>query len=61
MAKAKVTLNKDEGIDSLLRRFKKAVEREDVMQEARKRQFFLKKALRRKQKARYARIKARRG
>ena len=45
-----------ESIDSLLRRFKRQVKKEGILQECRKREFFLKKSLARKEKSKRARI-----
>jgi small subunit ribosomal protein S21 len=40
-----------ESAESLLRRFKKAVQKADIMKEVRKREFFIKKPLKRKLKS----------
>ena len=45
-----------ESIDSMLRRFKKQVKKEGILQECRNREFFLKKSLARKEKSKRARI-----
>ena len=45
-----------ESIDSMLRRFKRQVKKEGILQECRKREFFLKKSLARKEKSKRARI-----
>ena len=44
-------------LDSMLRRFKKQVENEDILYECKKREFFLKKSLRRKEKSKRAKIR----
>ena len=60
MAKVKMIVyqntDEKESIDSLLRRFKKQVKEEGILQECRKREFFLKKSLARKEKSKRARI-----
>lgn len=43
-------------LDSLLRRFKKACSDSKVIEECRKREYFLKKSLKRKEKSKRARI-----
>ena len=48
----------DESIDSMLRRFKKKVINEGILDEARRRQFFMKKAIKRKERSKRARIRA---
>ena len=60
MAKVKMIVyqntDEKESIDSLLRRFKRQVKKEGILQECRKREFFLKKSLARKEKSKRARI-----
>lgn len=48
---AKVVLRENETVDELLRRFKKQVLRDDTMYECKRREFFLKKGLKRKAKS----------
>lgn len=55
----KVTLREGETFDGLLKRFKTATKKADILIEVRKREFFLKKSLKRKQKAKFAKIKER--
>lgn len=52
----KETGNVNAGLDSMLRRFKKQVLQELVLEECKKREFFLKKSLKRKEKSRRAKI-----
>lgn len=65
---AKVVMNKyesdfinagkaDESIDSMLRRFKKRVVDDGILDEVRKRQFFMSKSLKRAEKSKRARIR----
>ena len=60
MAKVKMIVyqntDEKESIDSMLRRFKRQVKQEGILQECRKREFFLKKSLARKEKSKRARI-----
>ena len=60
MAKVKMivypNIDEKESIDSMLRRFKRQVKQEGILQECRKREFFLKKSLARKEKSKRARI-----
>lgn len=44
-------------LDQLLRRFKKQVENEDIINECRRREFFLKKSIKRKEKSKRAKIR----
>jgi len=44
-------------LDSMLRRFKKQVENEGILEECRRREFFLKKSLKRKEKSKRAKIR----
>lgn len=44
-------------LDSMIRRFKKQVESEDILYECKKREFFLKKSLKRKEKSKRAKIR----
>ncbi len=53
----KVTLREDESLDEGLRRFKKLVNKASIVQECRKREFYLKKNLKRKLKSENARKK----
>lgn len=53
----KVILREGENIDALLRRFKKRYIESGIQEECRKRESFLKKSLRRKEKSKKARIK----
>ena len=65
---AKVTLRPDElelckemnnvnaGLDSMLRRFKKQVQAEGILEECKIREYFLKKSLARKEKSKRAKI-----
>lgn len=54
MAKVVMYTSKDTGekesVDSLLRRFKKAVTKEDILYECKKREYFMSKSLKRKMK-----------
>jgi len=47
----------DETIDSMLRRFKKRVIDDGILDEVRKRQFFMSKSLKRAEKSKRARIR----
>ncbi len=53
----KVVIRQDEGVEEGIRRFKRAVNKSGVVMEMRKREFYLKTALRRKQKSEMARRK----
>ena len=55
---AKEQNNPNVAIDSLLRRFKKQVKRDEIIEDVKKHEFFLKKSLRRREKAKRNRIKA---
>lgn len=55
----KTTVHKDETLDDALRRFKRQVNKAGIIQECRKRQFYLKKSLKRKIKSENARRKNR--
>ena len=57
---AKVVLKKNEMLDDALRRFKRQVSRNGTLQEARKREYYVKPGVRRKLKKEAAR-KARKG
>lgn len=48
----------DEAIDSMLRRFKKKVLDDGILEEVRRRQFFLNKATKRAEKSKRAKIRA---
>lgn len=50
---------KDNDLETALRKFKKQVIKEELIYECRRREFFLKKSLKRKEKSKHARIKAR--
>lgn len=56
---AKVKMRDNEDLESLIRRFRKQVMKEETIYECRKHDFFLKKALKRKEKSKHARIKSR--
>ena len=53
----KVTIREDETLDEALRRFKKLVNKASIVQECRRREFYLKKNLKRKLKSEAARKK----
>ena len=57
MKQCRVELKPNEEFDSLLKRFKKRVEKAEVMLDARKHDFFQPKAIRRKEKSKRARIR----
>ena len=44
-------------LDTMLRRFKKQVEAEGILEECRRREFFLKKSIKRKEKSKRAKIR----
>ncbi len=52
---AKVVARENESVDDLLRRFKKQVNNENIIEDCRKHDFFLKKAVKRKEKSKRAR------
>lgn len=54
---AKVIVKENETLDEALRRFKKLVTKSYVLQEAKRREFYLKKGLKRKVKSENARKK----
>ena len=56
---AKVIARENESVEDLIRRFKRQVNNEGVIEECRKREFFLKKALKRKEKSKRARNRKR--
>ena len=56
---AEIRVKENETLDSALRRFKRQVNKAGTIQEARKREFFLKKSLKRKVKSENARRKNR--
>lgn len=56
----KVKLRADETLDSLMARFKSNVKKANILHDAKKHDFFLKKSLRRKKKSEEARKLARR-
>lgn len=47
---AKVTARRDESLDSLIRRFKKKVEKEAIMDDMRKKQFYKASSLKKREK-----------
>lgn len=47
---AKVTARRDESLDSLIRRFKKKVEKEAIMDDMRKKQFYKAPSLKKREK-----------
>ena len=54
---AQTKADRDAIIDAGIRKFKKLVQREGILDEVRKREFFVKKPLKRKLKAEAARLK----
>ncbi len=54
----KIVVRENEQLDEALRRFKRQVNKSGVLLEARKREFYLKKGLKRKQKSEMARRKS---
>jgi small subunit ribosomal protein S21 len=52
---AKVIARENESTDDLIRRFKRQVNNDGTLEECKKREFFLKKSLRRKEKSKRAR------
>lgn len=54
----KTVVRPDESLDEALRRFKRQVNKSGVLQEARKREFYLKPGLKRKLKSEMARRKS---
>lgn len=54
----KTVVRENETLDEALRRFKRSVNKSGVLLEARKREFYLKKGLKRKMKSEMARRKA---
>jgi small subunit ribosomal protein S21 len=57
---AEILLNKGESLEQALRRFKRQVLREGILQEAKRRTHFLKPSEAKKLKSKMARIRARR-
>lgn len=55
---AEVTVGKNETIDNALRRFKKLVEREGILSEIKKRNYYEKPSERKKKRARAAKIRS---
>lgn len=55
---AEVIIGKNESIDNALRRFKKMVEREGILSEIKKRNYYEKPSERKKKRARAARIRS---
>ena len=55
----KVILQKDEQLDSLIKRFKSQVKKSGKLDDLKRHEFFLKKSIRRKEKSKLARIKNR--
>ena len=54
----KTVVRENETLDDALRRFKRQVNKAGILTEARKREFYLKPGLRRKEKSKMARKKA---
>lgn len=54
----KIVVRENEQLDEALRRFKRQVNKSGVLLEARKREFYLKKGLKRKHKSEMARRKS---
>ncbi|MDD7316627.1 MAG: 30S ribosomal protein S21 [Bacillales bacterium] len=54
----KTVVRENETLDEALRRFKRQVNKAGILQESRKREFYLKKGLRRKLKSEMARRKS---
>ncbi len=54
----KTVVRENESLDEALRRFKRSVNKSGVLQEARKREFYLKPGLKRKLKSEMARRKS---
>ena len=54
----KIVVRENEQLDEALRRFKRQVNKSGVLLEARKREFYLKKSLKRKMKSEMARRKS---
>jgi small subunit ribosomal protein S21 len=54
----KIVVRENEQLDEALRRFKRQVNKSGVLLEARKREFYLKKGLKRKMKSEMARRKS---
>ena len=52
---AKVVARENESVDDLLRRFKRQVNNENIIEEYKKHDYFLKKSLKRKEKSKRAR------
>ena len=52
---AKVVARENESVDDLLKRFKRQVNNENIIEEYKKHDFFLKKSLKRKEKSKRAR------
>jgi len=52
----KTSNNVNAALDSMLRRFKKQVQQEQILEECKRREFFLKKALKRREKSKRAKI-----
>lgn len=50
------TENPNAYLDSMLRRFKKQVQAEGILEECKRREFFLKKSIKRKEKSKRAKI-----
>ena len=53
-----IKVGENESLDNALRRFKRQVNKAGILAEARKREFYLKPGLRRKEKSKLARKKA---
>ena len=52
---ARVVARENESVDDLLKRFKRQVNNENIIEEYKKHDFFLKKSLKRKEKSKRAR------
>ena len=52
----KDTNNVNAGLDSMLKRFKKQVQSDGILEECKRREYFLKKSLKRKEKSKRAKI-----
>ena len=56
---AKVTIRKDEDVESLIRRFKRKVQEEGIMQELKKREYYMSPSLKRRVKSEAAQARLR--
>ena len=55
----KVILQKDESLDSLIKRFKSQVKKSGILDDLKRHEFFMKKSIKRQQKSKLAKIKNR--